>query len=449
MSSNDSSRDNKNIESSGDDIIVRQVVTPPLRPRKDQPTGFHGNKPSLFLRSVNHDYLYYPMEWVDKETGKLYKKGYYDENGEYYESVVIQKDKHYETTVACSFCGTEIRLSWEEGDLPSCPNCGAALHDTFGKALYEDEIEDTIKKVRIPKPNPDKKARPKPPSEEDSSPIFRETEKYHPILEKTKPALGIILPIIAVALFFVVIFVIDSAVNKKDNGYIERSTWDVSYDYTPKPTPIPGYCTKFYTKDDLNESYYVRTLGRMCYLDEFGRYYDEETGCYFWYDPEQDPPSVVYEFDGISNEFGSYGLMKYDYDEGRWYIEASYDNWIHLPDKYDESALWHLPKPNEGKYNGKSSVYVYAIGRECNYIESEKNYYDPETKCHFYYNDLFGNKFWVYWFEDFYEEEGIGWLRYSKSEDAWYTENQTRWFKLKDGTYDFSKYCWHMDGNPV
>lgn len=443
MSSNNTSQNND-----GDHIIVNQRVTPPLRPRKDQPTGFHGNKPSLFLRSVNHDYLYYPVEWTDRKTGKLYKKGYYDEDGKYYESVVIQKDKHYETTVACSFCGTEIRLSWEEGSLPSCPNCGAALHDTFDKALYEDEIKDITEKIRIPAPDPSPKIRPRTTYAKDQEPIFKETETTFPRIERAKPALGIILPLTALSVFFIVIMAIDASEKKAPSGFMEYKN---DYEYyssiiesDTQETSLPDYYTKFYTPDDLKESVFVRKIGRMCYLDEHKQYYDEESGCHFWFDPDQDPPCVVYRFDAISDEFGSFGLMKYDYEEKRWSIQVSFNNWIHLPDKYDESTLWHLPRPNDGKYSGKDSIYVSAIGRTCNYIEAEQNYYDPETKCHFYYNDLFGNTFWVYWFEDFREQEGIGWLRYDPDKDEWYTANINRWYPLKNA-YDFSKYCWHME----
>ena len=84
--------------------------------------------------------MYYPVDWIERGTGKAYKKGYYDELGTYYENVVIRTGKHFETRLMCAFCGTEIKLVWDEGALPSCPNCGAAMREDFGSAVFEDEM---------------------------------------------------------------------------------------------------------------------------------------------------------------------------------------------------------------------------------------------------------------------------------------------------------------------
>lgn len=53
---------------------------PALRPRTNQPTGYRGMKTTTpMMRSVNHDYVYYPVDWTDESTQKKFKKGYYDE----------------------------------------------------------------------------------------------------------------------------------------------------------------------------------------------------------------------------------------------------------------------------------------------------------------------------------------------------------------------------------
>ena len=44
--------------------------TPPLRPRINQPTGYRGMKSTTpMMRSVNHDYVYYPLTGLMKEPG--------------------------------------------------------------------------------------------------------------------------------------------------------------------------------------------------------------------------------------------------------------------------------------------------------------------------------------------------------------------------------------------
>ena len=38
------------------------------------------------MRCKNHDYMYYNESWQDETTGTLYRKGYYDETGTYYDA---------------------------------------------------------------------------------------------------------------------------------------------------------------------------------------------------------------------------------------------------------------------------------------------------------------------------------------------------------------------------
>lgn len=61
--------------------------TPPLRPRINQPTGYRGMKSTtLMMRSVNHDYVYYPVDWTDEGTRKWYVDNltrWYDVTGVY------------------------------------------------------------------------------------------------------------------------------------------------------------------------------------------------------------------------------------------------------------------------------------------------------------------------------------------------------------------------------
>jgi hypothetical protein len=58
-----------------------------------------------------HDYVYYPESWVDESSGRSYAKGYYDENGQYYENVAFEKDGKYENVVChCPYCDRDTIL---------------------------------------------------------------------------------------------------------------------------------------------------------------------------------------------------------------------------------------------------------------------------------------------------------------------------------------------------
>ena len=96
------------------------------------------------LRSSRHDYQYYPSRWYDESTGTQYEAGYYDENGQYYKNVAVKKGSSYETLLECEYCGTQIKLKWEEGAIPSCPNCGAQLTSVADNAVVEDALQDQI-----------------------------------------------------------------------------------------------------------------------------------------------------------------------------------------------------------------------------------------------------------------------------------------------------------------
>jgi len=92
------------------------------------------------MRCKNHDYMYYNASWRDEVTGVEYKKGYYDEDGRYYDadSIAFKKpDGSYEAHYECDFCGTELEANWKEGFYPTCKNCGAEMQKT---PVYVDEF---------------------------------------------------------------------------------------------------------------------------------------------------------------------------------------------------------------------------------------------------------------------------------------------------------------------
>ena len=105
-----------------------------MRPRVNQPSGYRpfGGMAPRYVYGRRHDYVYYPVAWIDSSTGRSYEKGYYDENGQHYDDVSFKNDGKYKNVVChCSYCDkdTIIDLSAEDAASQSlqCPSCGAPM----------------------------------------------------------------------------------------------------------------------------------------------------------------------------------------------------------------------------------------------------------------------------------------------------------------------------------
>ncbi len=91
------------------------------------------------------------------------------------------------------------------------------------------------------------------------------------------------------------------------------------------------------------DSVYVPALSRTVYWnDENESFYDKPTDCYFFWNDEIDYPDWQYWYEDISSDYGDYGWMEWDGDEGCWYIETGEGEWEVLPSEYDTSELWHF-----------------------------------------------------------------------------------------------------------
>ena len=100
---------------------------------------------------------------------------------------------------------------------------------------------------------------------------------------------------------------------------------------------------KAYEETAVQDSYYVKSIGRYCdWDDEMECYYDPETDCYFWYNDTTKTHTWQYWYEDISSDYGDYGWMEYDASEKQWYIEVSDEEWVELPSEYDRSDLWHV-----------------------------------------------------------------------------------------------------------
>ena len=72
------------------------------RTRTSQPYGWnnatHGSVGHFF--GASHDYDYYPQAWTAPD-GKYFEEGYYDENGQHYDNMVMVGA---ETMLTCTYC---------------------------------------------------------------------------------------------------------------------------------------------------------------------------------------------------------------------------------------------------------------------------------------------------------------------------------------------------------
>ncbi len=378
----------------------RTASPPPARPRSNQPVGYSGTVAPALFRTRTHDYYYYPRGWADESTGTYYSAGYYDETGKHYDHVAVKNGSNYETIMSCDYCGTQIKLKWTEGAIPSCPNCGALLQEVATNSVFDEKIQDQVVSSSMPSGA--------------GSRILK----------------GVLLAL-AGALLMPVILTVCVIIALAGNGTDTARTTTTA--------------SSAYVQQDEDNSIYVDVLGRYCdWDDEFECYYDEETDCYFVFEDEADPPEWHYWYEGISSDYGDYGWMAYDYDEHLWYIETSNGNWEVLPGSYDANSLWHMEEMGTGKFEGQNEFYVPALDRNCPWIPDEEAYYDEETDCYFYYNDYVEPPIWQYWYNGISSDYGdYGAMEYDTEEGCWYIETEEGWQQLPD-TYD-TEGLWYIE----
>ncbi|MBR5766741.1 MAG: hypothetical protein IKX95_08165 [Lachnospiraceae bacterium] len=260
------------------------------RNRTSQPYGWnsavHGT-----VRHFNcaaHDYDYYPQGWTASD-GRSFEEGYYDETGQHYDNMVMVGG---ETMLKCDFCGNRMVYQWKEGTVPVCDKCGAQ---------FQIDITDKEQKVYN--------------SGGRIGTGFKEVFSRTPFAGKA----AIVVFLICLLLPF---FVIAASLFLTFSSRI-------------------GSAGTRYKTESVKNSVYVEEIGRTCYLDGED-WYDSQTKCWFYYNDDVSPDQWQYWYEGISSDYGDYGWMEYDMDEGAWYIETDDGNWVHLPGSYDTSALWHM-----------------------------------------------------------------------------------------------------------
>lgn len=274
------------------------------RPRRNQPRSYPGLDLTRYV-CHHHDYVYYPVAW--ESEGTSYAAGYYDEDGNHYDSVLIKDEQ---TICKCEYCGSSVKIKWEGGAMPNCPNCGAPLSaqatDENGSQTGTEGTANTGGK--------------KKPS-------------------KAKIVLRILLAVFLLQFIWGLI----SVWNEEKAVGVQEVTTTGQETEPAEPYPAGGDSDAEWAEP---EEVYVDALGRYCPLGSDGNYYDSETGTYFWFNTDVTPPQWQYWVEGISDNYGDYGWMEYDDAERQWYIESE-DGWDVLPADYDAAALWHFENANE------------------------------------------------------------------------------------------------------
>ena len=293
----------------------------PPKPRVNQPVGFHAfGRTPRYVYGMRHDYVYYPVAWIDSSTGTSYEKGYYDENGNRYDDVSFVKDGKYENvTCHCPYCGrdTILTLNAEDAGVKDlqCPGCGAPMEV---KSQLDEYVTGGAGNAYDG-------------ADLSAGSETRQAEK------RRRRRIGCL---VAIGIFLALVII----------GSLLPDS---------KPTEIGGgtiYSVNTASNIDLygETVYLVRTKGngfaitrdasaadkQAVWSDADESYYDEETECWIWWNTDVDPNVWQYWYEGISSDYGDYGWMEHD-DTG-WYIEASRGNWIELPSRYDTGNLWYI-----------------------------------------------------------------------------------------------------------
>lgn len=295
----------------------RPKAPAPARPRVNQPAGyrtFGGVRPTYYY-GRRHDYIYYPVAWTDSGSGRSYKAGYYDENGQYYDNVSFNTDGKYKNVVChCSYCDRDaiVDLSAEDAASKSlqCPNCGAPMAVS---SFLDDYIADN-------QASADREARAAKRSD--------------------RRRIGCL---VALVIFLAIGIISCVAAEMADNSPGAGTGTQQVYTLEGSSN-VDMFGETVQLTAGKNGAYTIdggAAADKMLIWDtDADSYYDQSSDCWVWYNTDVEPPVWQYWYEGISSDFGDYGWM--EHDETGWYIEKSSGNWVKLPDKYDASSLWYI-----------------------------------------------------------------------------------------------------------
>ena len=300
------------------------------RPRVNQPMGFIISellRPS-YTYAIHHDYVYYPQSWTDSSTGTSYQSGYYDENGNRYDSVSYKKDGKYENVLChCPYCSQDSILTLEN-DKPSaqdlaCPHCGGTMEI---RSALDEYMQNSGSSAQTGYTGPVSSGKAK---------------KGNRLLKW--------IIIVCVVLFSLNVIRACMATHSATSYSSGQNSYSVTQQgNTGTQTGSNSYGSEIHLIRHQDGSYGIlsdplRDYDKALQFDrETGNYYDRESDCWLWLNTDVTPSVWQYWYEGISSDFGDYGWMEWSEKDHAWYIETSAGNWNRLPSRYDTSSLWHI-----------------------------------------------------------------------------------------------------------
>ena len=346
----------------------------------------HSNFTPIPYHCVRHTYYYYPFDWTDEDAGKAYKRGYYDEDGCYYEDVAFLSNGRYENILCqCEYCDTVSKLDWSDDGPLICPQCGGSLRiksalDEFigapsSKPVWQDpdRADRGIERRTAEAAESGETDTDDGRSDEDSEDDPAERHFAQGII-------GVLVFILCVAMFIVTTVPgtqksspFDNHHNKEPGFQQSGNLW-IQYGYMDEidgtwmlvsaNTHSGSSCSSrrsdtHYTVRNskmFGPIIYLKSIGdgicveareedsdrKLVWKNDLQCYWNEESKVYIWYNTNMAPPVWQYWYEPISGDFGSCGWMEYDYENEGWRIESTAGKWIEVPEKYDLSALWRI-----------------------------------------------------------------------------------------------------------
>ncbi len=323
--------------------------TTPLRARTHQPTNyrFGSTHPTYTYQCRRHDYVFYPIDWRDESTNTVYQKGYYDEQGNRYDNLILKNNERYENVpMHCPYCdSTAVRDLTDDTQTMSCEHCGGNMiidaildekADVSAGAAYTNQAAYSGNTPRTAAPR----------------------KKWPFIVVGAIIASIYVLPMLTAACLAPFAGVSKYFTNKINNStVVQQTTQQTTQTQTTQQTT-----EEYVDNPDIfgRELYLIKTADGCIFGDSSDydlflvwsdydeSYYNSDSDCYVWFNTDMDPALWQYWYEGISSDYGEYGWM--EYENGDWYIEVGEGEWESVDLSGYGDRIWHFADPNATEY---------------------------------------------------------------------------------------------------
>ena len=320
--------------------------TQPLRTRSHQPSNYRygSSHPTSTYQCRKHDYIFYPVAWNDESTNTTYQKGYYDEQGNRYDNLILKNNQKYENVpMHCEYCDTtQVRDLTDDTETMACPHCGANM--TIDAILDERADVTSADSLYTSGSNP-------------AIPVKRNRKT----LIITLAIIGgiYILPVLfysTIGAVFGPLLKIRKMLNYAQNNRtntVQQTTQQTTQPTTSATQPdvsVPDYISNV---DIFGHELYLKSSEDGMVISDFSdydlnltwsdydeSYYDADSDCYVWFNTDMDPSLWQYWYEGISSNYEDSGWM--EFENGNWYIETKSGNWEQIDLSGYGDRIWHF-----------------------------------------------------------------------------------------------------------